>query len=121
MTIQQAIDNLSIVQKHQYPTDMLVTWLSNLDQQIYRDLIKGHVLDVEEPERYDAEDLSTELLVPDPYTEMYVKYLCMQVDYYNNEIDRYNNSNAAFTQALDNYGAWLNRTHRPEQPSYVRI
>lgn len=122
MTIQKCIERFETVNGHQYPQEMLIEWLNDLDRQIYRDYICWHeVTGIEEPEPYSEEALQTTLLVPEPYTDIYIKYLCMQVNFYNNEIGRYNNSVLAFTKALDNYSAFLNRKYLPRQDVYVRI
>lgn len=78
-----------------------------------------------EPERivppYDPEvDMDRVLIAPEPYSNLYVKYLAAQVDYYNGEIPRYKNSMARFNEALDMYAAWYNRNHMPRQDNFIR-
>ena len=121
MTIQKVIQDFETVMGHQVPAEMVIGWLSDADTQIYRDLICWHEMDVTELERYSVDDMTTELLVPEPYTDVYMNYLSMRVNFYNNEIQRYNNSAMAFHKALDNYSAYLNRKYLPKQEIHVRI
>ena len=81
----------------------------------------------EEPEKhgftpYDPEkDMDTVLIVPEPYSGVYIKYLCAQVDYYNGESSRYANSMIMFNMALSAFADWYNRTHMPKQDNYVQF
>lgn len=74
------------------------------------------------PERYTAATPSdTVLIVPDPYSELYLHYLAAQIDYSNAEITRHANSVAMFEAALSQFANMFNRTHMPAQRAYVRI
>lgn len=74
------------------------------------------------PERYTtATPGDTVLVVPDPYSELYVHYLSAQIDYSNGEMSRYANSLSMFRAALDEFSNRFNRTHMPVQKAYVRI
>ena len=74
------------------------------------------------PDRYTtATPSDTVLLVPEPYSELYLHYLCAQVDFHNAETLRYANSMQMFSAALTQFANWYNRTHMPMQRSYVRI
>lgn len=74
------------------------------------------------PERYTtATPGDTVLIVPDPYSELYVHYLMAQIDYHNAEMARYTNSMSMFGASLSEFSNWYNRTHLPIQRAYVRI
>lgn len=74
------------------------------------------------PERYTTDTPpDTVLLVPDPYSELYVHYLAAQVDYSNAEMLRYGNSLSMFAAALEQFANWFNRTYMPIQRNHVRI
>jgi len=74
------------------------------------------------PWPYDPEkDMDTVLLVPEPYSGLYVKYIAAQVDYYNGEIGRYNNSMVMFNMALAQFIDYYNRTNMHRQDNYVRL
>lgn len=125
MTILQAITQTQAVKPHQYDEETVVRWLSDLDGKIYHEYVKGY----EVPEGveithgpYDPEeDMDTVLLVPDPYSNIYVQYLCAQVDYYNGEMDRYNNGMVMYNIALSEFVDYYNRTHMPLQKNYIKV
>ena len=71
---------------------------------------------------YDPEqDMDTVLMVPEPYSDVYVKYLAAQIDYHNAEFARYNNSMVMYNMALTAFADWYNRTHMPLQNNYISV
>ena len=64
---------------------------------------------------YDGETEigTTELLIPFPYDELYLRYLLMRIDLENGELDRYNNEAAQFNRLWQSYAGQYCRTHRP--------
>lgn len=123
MTVREAITQLQHVKPCQYDDATLTRWLSNLDGQIFNDLLLTHEGTYGAAfAPYDPEtDGDKELLAPDPYTDIYLKYLSAQVDFHNAEIPRYNNSVTMFLVAYAEFANWFNRTHMPLQKNYVRI
>ena len=64
---------------------------------------------------YDSlTDSQTELLVPEPYDEMYLRWMEAQIYYYNGEYDKYNNAIDLFNTAFEGYKNYYNRTHKPK-------
>ena len=61
----------------------------------------------------DSTDPQTELLVPAPYDEMYLRWLEAMIDYYNSEDERYNKSIILFNNAYEGYKKHYTRTHMP--------
>ena len=57
--------------------------------------------------------LTTELLIPAPYDEVYIRYLEMQIDYANGEYGKYNNSTTMYNTAYSAFDRYYNRTHMP--------
>ena len=64
---------------------------------------------------YDGETEigTTELLIPFPYDELYLRYLLMRIDLENGELDRYNNEAAQFNRLWQSFAGQYCRTHRP--------
>ena len=63
---------------------------------------------------YDIDlDMETELLVPAPYDEMYLRWLEAMIDYHNGEDERYNNAITLFNNAFDGYKKYYTRNHMP--------
>ena len=61
----------------------------------------------------DSTDTSTELLVPAPFDEVYLRWLEAQIDYHNGEYDKYNNAIIMFNTVFEAYQAYYTRTHMP--------
>ena len=56
---------------------------------------------------------NTELLVGEPYDEMYIHWLAAQIDYHNREIDGFNSTNAMFDAVYSAFRNAYNRSHMP--------
>ena len=130
MTIMGVITLLQSVKPHQYSEDTVIHWISDLEGLLYREIVCGHEMPVDEvgyaveiPHGpYDPEqDMDTVLMVPEPYSDVYVKYLAAQIDYHNAEFARYNNSMVMYNMALSALADWHNRNHMPLQNNYISI
>lgn len=123
-TINDILTELDAVKPNQYDDDLKITWLSKLERMIVNDVILTHKLleDEEYPEfnGYTENDMSAELIVPDPYSELYTLYLMAQIDFYNNETDRYADSMIMFNNSYRDFTRYFNRTHLP-LPSPLKL
>lgn len=63
---------------------------------------------------YGEGDENTQLLVGEPYDEMYALWLSAQIDWNNMEYDNFNASNAMFESVYRNFYNAFNRTHQPK-------
>ena len=116
MTIIEAINRIDALKHNTYTQIDKVSWLSRLDA-----MVKKHIIDTHEGAEdvtftgYDATtDLQTELLVPAPYDEVYLRWIEAQIDYHNGEYEKYNNSMDMFNTAYEGYQNYYNRTHMPK-------
>ena len=115
MKLIEAIQKLNDLKSNTYDQAHKVEWLSRLDSMVMRHVIGAH----EGGEGitfngYNAEtDLETELLVPSPYDEVYLRWLEAQIDYYNGEYGRYNNAILLFNAAWDELDRHLRRSCAP--------
>lgn len=115
MTIKEALSRLDALKFNTYTQSEKVEWLSKLDHTV-----KEHIIDTHEggSDRVfagydDSTDLQTELLVPVPHDEMYLRWLEAQIDYHNGEYDKYNNAITLFNTAFEAYQAHYTQTHLP--------
>lgn len=113
MTIAHAIARFDTLYPNVFPYAEKLRWLSVLDGQIFHDVIAaspenaGRTFD-----GYDvATDKKTELLVPFPHDDIYIKYLAAQSDKVNSDVARYVNSAAVFNAAYSEFAAYYNRRH----------
>lgn len=123
MTIREVIDRLDGLKPNQYQDEDKLRWLSDLDQQIYTDILLTHEFEGELKEfvPYTIDDMDHSLIVKRPYDELYVAYLKMKIDEENAETGRYNNSATMFNAYYDNFAKYWNKTHLPINKSNIRF
>ena len=119
MTIIEAINRIDNLKPNSYTQQDKVKWLSNLDG-----IIKAEIIDTHEGSEkvifngYLPEtEVITELLVPAPYDDIYVKWLEAQIDYANGETDKYENSMVMYNTLYSAFERYYNRTHMPKGKS----
>lgn len=115
MTLIEAINRIDILKPNTYSQQEKVRWLSTLDGIIKKEIIDTH--EGGEAVVFDGYDddtiVSTVLLVPAPYDDIYLRWLDAQIDYVNGEIVRYNNGVQAYNDAYSAFEKYYNRTHMP--------
>lgn len=123
MTITEAITQVDALQYNDYPQSDKISWLSRLDG-----MVKKLILDMHEGGEatafngYDAQtDPETELLVAEPYDDIYLRWLEAQIHYHNGEYDRYNNAILMFNTAYTAYENYYNRLYMPRVPGGNRF
>lgn len=121
MKINDALSRVENLKPNDYSKDNKIGWLSELDLQI-----KTEVLDTYEGSENisfsgytDETSEETELLVPDPFSEMYIHYLNAKIDYYNGELKNYNTNITMFNTVFDNFRAHYSRTHKSKGVSKI--
>ena len=115
MTIIEAINRVDTMKPNNYSQQEKMYWLSVLDGTVKAEIIDTH----EGGEAISFSGytentrLETELLIPKPYDEIYIRYLEMQIDYANGEYGKYNNSMILFNNAYSAFERFYNREHMP--------
>ena len=115
MTIREAIDRIDSIKPNQFPDDLKIQWLSELDQRIYIDLFMTHEDNpyIDEPIVFPYADDSIQLLAEPPYDILYPSYLKAMIDELTEETTRYANSAAVYNSQYQDYARWYNRAHMP--------
>ena len=116
MKIIEAINRIDSLKHNTYSRNEKVAWLSRLDSRVKRLIIDTHEggSDIAFTGYGDSTDPNTELLVPAPFDELYLRWLESQIDYANGEYDKYNNSILMYQAAYDAYANHYNRSHLPK-------
>jgi hypothetical protein len=113
VTLIEAINRADALFPNAYKQSEKIYWLSTLDGIIKREIIDTY-------EGFEGVDfngynentpLHTQLLVPAPYDEVYIRYLEMQINYTNGEFGRYNNSVEMYDEAYSAFKKYYGRTH----------
>lgn len=117
MTIIEALNKVDVLKPNNYTQTEKVKWLSNLDWIIKTEIIDTHEGGESIPYNgYDVDtDVGTEMLVPHPYDDLYIKWLESQIDYNNAEYGKYNNSSTAYNNAYSAFERYYNRQYMPKQ------
>ena len=117
MTIIEALNKIDVIKPNNYTQAEKIKWLSNLDG-----IIKAEIIDTHEGREsitfngYDYDvAVDTEMLVPYPYDDLYIKWLESQIDYHNAEYGKYNNSVVAYNSAYSAFERYYNRHNKPKQ------
>lgn len=115
MTIMEAITEIDVLKPNTYTQHDKVTWLSRLDMRVKKEIIDTHEGGEEILfEGYtDETPIDTEMLIPSPYDEVYIRWLEAQIDYSNGEYGKYNNSMMMFNTSYASYLNYYNRTNMP--------
>lgn len=115
MKLGDAISRLDELKPNSFSRGQKIFWLSTLDSTVKEEIIDRHE-GAEEitfaPYGESTAD-STELLIPAPYDEVYLRYMEAQIDYANGEYDRFNNSNTMYAAAYTAFARAYNRSHLP--------
>lgn len=115
MTIIEAINRIDKLLHNTYSQEDKITWLSRVDHMVYNHIVKTH----EGAERVsffgynETTDIDTMLLVPEPYSEVYIRWLEAQIHYANGEYGKYNNAIIQFNTEYEAYSNYYNRNHMP--------
>ena len=115
MKIIEAINAIDDIYPNTYTQEEKIGWLSNLDEKVKKNIIDTHEGGENVVfEGYTADTpLDTELLIPSPYTDVYLYWLQAKIDYWNSEMGRYNNSISTYNAEYTAFENAYNREHRP--------
>ena len=122
MTINEAINRLRDIKPNQFADDVLVSWISDVEAKIFHENIVWHEDTNQTPPwpYHPEEDKDMVLLIPEPYSGVYLRYMEAQIDYYNGEYVRYANSMTMYNVALSEWVDFYNRTHMPKA-TYIMV
>lgn len=115
MTLNEAVNQFDSVCKNTLPIGLKVEWISRLDATIFNEIILTHENKEVIPfSQYDPiSSGENTLLVPEPYSDIYLKYLTMKKDLHYSDINRYNNSLLLFSAAYDEFKNFYNSNNMP--------
>lgn len=109
MILQNAIASTDSLVPNTFDITEKQRWLKDFDHSIYNNLISQYQGSPEV--EFNSYGPETELLIEDPYSDVYVLYLEAQIYRYLGEIGRYNNAILSVESKLDEYRKHYNRTH----------
>lgn len=115
MTIIEAITRTDGLKQNSYTQKEKIVWLNKLDGMVKRLVFDTHESGTSANFGGYTENtpLNTELLIPEPFTDVYQRWLEAQIDLANGEYSKYNASIVLFDEAWEAYTNDYHRTHRP--------
>ena len=116
MTIMDAITRLDTLKFNTFTQAEKIDWLSASDWRIYREVLQPCLGDAAAPfSGYDENTPpETQLLVPPPFEELYLRWMEAQIDYHNGEYHKYNNAVALYNRAFGAYQSHYIQQCRPK-------
>ncbi len=112
MTVSEAILRLDKYTGNEVESELKYLWLQMLEDIVYNEIVQTHLDPIDRPA--PVSEGERELIVPDPYSEVYIHYMNMQNDLLLRDTRSYANSAAAFVSAYSAYADYYNRTHLPK-------
>lgn len=118
MTIQAAIDRIDEMVPNMFSDQQKVAWLSEVDGYVFREIFLTH--EGMPPgivfEGYDQDtEMSTALMVHEPYHGIYEHYLAAKMAEKNREMGEYAKEMTAFNSAWQTFADYYGRKHMPIQ------
>ena len=115
MKINEAINRLDALKANTYNQPEKIEWLSRVDSMVKKQIIDTHEGGeaVSFTGYNEDTDPQTELLVPAPFDELYLRFMEAQIDYHNHEYEGYNNAIMLFNTAFQTYADHYNQHHMP--------
>ena len=114
MTIADAIREADRLKPNGFPTEDKLRWLERLELRLREEVLGRCEGALPAWSPFEAGDLSRTLSAPAPYDEIYVHWLCAQMDYYEREPEGFNASNAMFEALFRRFRNAYTREHRPK-------
>ena len=114
----EAIRTADQMRPNMMSDELKLRFLNEVEARVHGEIIMKceHTAAQEAKPVYTEEtDKLTELIIPDPYSMMYVYWLLTKIDMQNQEDGRYNVDRAHFENAWDTMSDWYTRSHMPIQ------
>lgn len=107
MLVKEALAKVKERKPNAYSDEALLDYINECEAMVQREL---YLETPEEIVQYEYPDgLEEELILPSPYSMVYVTYAIMMIQYNQEEISAYNNSNAMFETQLAEAQKYYNK------------
>lgn len=114
MTVAGIIEQYNTERPNNIEDSLKIDWLKRLEQTIVDVIIRRHQgapTDEELDEHLAYFNINSDLLVPEPYDEVYFYYLDQRIAQNNNDTKRYNMASSLYNNAMLTYQQKYNREH----------
>lgn len=122
MKVKDAIEKTNQLKSNAYSEEDMSVWLSELENYAIESIFNRATGEDREKVSYSyEEDGEKELMIPDPYSEIYIYYLAAKIDLWNKELDSYNNNTSMYNAAYASFASKYRRDHLPKQTKRPEI
>lgn len=123
MTIKECLDYVDASINNTMAREHKIKILSNLDKQIYNDIISTKKGSPDTFNGYDPDrvDENKKLLVPEPYDEMYNYYLMARIHLSLQEINYHNNYMEIYNGLYNQFIYYYNRKYKSKGRDFIRV
>lgn len=118
MTIRECLDIVDEMKPNMMSPRLKYKYLTEIEQLIHEEIVLKHAhtpAQETRPQYTEETDGETVLIVPDPYSMVYVYWLMSKIDIQNQEDGRYNIDRAHFENAYETMSDYWTRTFMPVQ------
>lgn len=116
MTLQECLDLVDEMKPNMMKRPLKLKYLTEIEQLIHAEILMRHEHEEEQetvPAYSEQTDPGTVLIVPDPYSMVYIYWIMSKIDIQNQEDARYNIDRQYFENAYDTMSDWWTRTYMP--------
>lgn len=117
MTLKEAIVKFDTEKSNTVPDELKIGWLSSLDSSVFHTLVLTH----ENSDNVSFSPYTTEtpedtdLIIPEPFTDIYFHYLSMKMDLYYSDINKYNVDLSLCSSLYFEFERYYNRKYMPKK------
>lgn len=126
MKAQEILDNFNAMRPTDNSDETLLGWIKELDMLVMEEIIKKHEIkegdiaykeeeDFDINKWFDDWGMNSDLLIPEPYTDLYIYFLDTKEKYRVNDMNTYNRVVILYNNAYLTFQQYYNRTHMPLQ------
>lgn len=114
MTLSNAITRCTEALGDTAGSDDIIMWLNELEATIISELYQTHNIPAAKRCSLNTDTpKDTVLLIPDPYSEVYIAHAMMKNDLKLRDMRKYASSAVVFAAAYSSFADWFNRTYLP--------
>lgn len=115
MKIRELFANIDQMRPNAFTDREKLYFLNTIEGRIYKEILQKAEGDDSVFQVFQEGEEERELIVPIPYTDIYLYYLAAMIDFYNGDSSRYNDTMVLYNQAWEDFAAYYRQTHKPKQ------
>lgn len=119
MNVASIIEQYNTERPNQIDDVLKIGWLKKCEMTIADTIFRRHMgspSEEELDEHIDNFDMDTELLIDEPYDDLYIYFLDQRIAMNQNDMKRYNSSATLYNNAFLTYQQKYNREHMAFKP-----